>query len=70
MRVRRDIGGSILVVFKNSEHYLDAKKYAHLPGSTFVELVRNGQVFHRESLSDQRAPDRIVSLMRRGLTPG
>ena len=66
LQVDRHISGSSCVVWQNSEHYLDARRT--YTGSTDIEIVRRGQVYHRELGRERDAPARIVTLMREKLT--
>ena len=64
MKVLDYIAGSNVTVFKNSEHYLDARRDVRTPGVSHIELVRNGRVYRREQVSDADAPMRVVDLMK------
>ena len=59
--------GSHITVYRNPEHYLDATQF--IGNHTYIFLVRQGQVYHKEVVHNEKAPDRIVSLMRASLQP-
>jgi len=67
LRVDTHIGGSFCVVWKNREHYLDARRYYGDCDFTAIELVDSGQVYYRENVPNRRAPERIIKLMRERL---
>lgn len=64
MKVLDHISGSNVTVLKNSEHYIDARRDVRTPGVSYIEIVRNGRVYHREEISDTDAPKRVVELMK------
>lgn len=63
-----DFAGSHVVVFHGANQYLDARKDARQPGATFIEVVRNGQVYRRTSVLNEQAPETIVRIMREEFT--
>lgn len=68
LTVRTDIGGSKLVIFKHLEHYIDVKATGRpLAHFTYIECVRQGRVYLRDTVPDHCAPERIVELMRQEL---
>ena len=67
MKTLTDIGGSHCVVQKHRDHYLDARKDIRKPDTTFIEVVRSGQVYLRDEVPNDRAPERIAELMRQEL---
>lgn len=62
-RTLRHIAGSIVVVELEHGHYIDARRDCR-DDLTHLEVVRGGQVYHRENLDRFDAPDRIVEMMR------
>ena len=67
MKTVTHIAGATCVVFKNNEHYLEARKDARRPHLTFIEIVRCGQVYLREAVDNVFAPERIAYYMREEL---
>lgn len=67
MRVSTHHAGSPVVVWKTSEHYIDVRSSSPSPYYHSIEIVRNGQVYHRELVQVHKAPERICELMREKL---
>ena len=44
--------------------YIDARIDVRYPDFSFIEVVQNGHVCHRENVHDSKAPERIVEMMR------
>lgn len=64
MKTYRDISGSHVVVELTTDVYIDARKYASVPGLSFIEVVRSGQAVYKETQSNSRAPERILELVK------
>ena len=64
MKVETHISGSRCVVFKTNEHYLDARTDVRRPWLTFIEIVRNGRVYLRDTVDNVHAPERIAYYMK------
>jgi hypothetical protein len=64
MKTLTHIGGSYCMVQNHSEHYIDARKDVRQPWATFIEVVRNGRVYLRDCVLNERAPERIAELMK------
>lgn len=64
MRVETTISGAHCVVFHTQEHYIDARKDVRRPWATFVDVVRGGQVYRRECVPNEHAPETIIRLVR------
>lgn len=64
MRVDTHISGSHCVVWLGRDHYIDARKDTRRPHLTFIELVRNGQVYLRDTVDNTFAPERITHYMK------
>lgn len=69
--VRRDIAGSYVVVLlgtprwcPHDQAYIDARKDVRTPDHSHIEYVRAGQVRHRETVPNTRAPGRIIDMVR------
>lgn len=65
--VSKAAGSHVVVSVKGLDLYLDARKVGE--NGTCIEIVRSGQVVHKEGCGNHRAPARIVELMRKGLRP-
>jgi hypothetical protein len=63
MKVANFISGSNCVVILGEDHYLDARKDTRRPHLTFIEVVRNGQVYKRDTVDNNFAPERIVNII-------
>jgi hypothetical protein len=62
------IAGSHCVVFRHKgDGYLDARRKPN--NHTHIEVVHGGHVSHSEVVPNDRAPQRIIQLMRKGLRP-
>lgn len=68
MKVDTHISGSQCVVWRTKEHYIDARRDARRPHLTFIEVVRNGRVYLRDTVGLCDTPKRIVELMRSEFT--
>lgn len=68
VQVHTHYAGAYCVVFKHPDHYIDARKDARVPGYSFIDVVRNGQVYYRESVRNEEAPETILRLIREELT--
>lgn len=65
MLVNKNVGGSHLVVFANhGRHYLDARKDVRHPNHSFIEIVKDGFVKHKQVVHNDKAPQEIVKLMK------
>lgn len=66
-KVHSHISGSYCTIqlLPNWELYIEARKDIRLPSFNFIEVVRAGQVIHRERLPDVYAPDKLIELMSR-----
>lgn len=57
-------GSKCVVQLGSSEHYIDARQDRRYPNYSFIEVVRSGQVRHRETCQDDKAPARIIELIK------
>lgn len=64
MKTSKAIAGSYVVVWKNAQHYIDARKDVRYPNMSFIEVVRDGFVRQRLQVPNDRAPETIVELMK------
>lgn len=64
MKVDTGIAGSYCVVWINDNHYLDARKDVRASHLTFIELVRDGQVYFRDAVLSSEAPEHIIEHIR------
>lgn len=67
LRVDTHISGATVVVWRNSEHYLEAKEAPYYPHLVLIELVRNGQVYLRDEVGLCDAPKAIMQYVRQEL---
>ena len=67
MKVETHYSGSPVVVWKNREHYIDVRTDIRTPWQHNIEVVRCGQVYRRESVLIEQAPERICELMQEEL---
>lgn len=68
LRVDTHIAGSKVVVWRNREHYIDAREDYRFPKYNFIEVVHSGRVRIRELVHVDASPERIIELMRNELT--
>lgn len=64
MKVETHIGGAHCVIWRTREHYIDCRKDARRPHLTCIEVVRNGQVYLRDTVENAFAPERVAHYMR------
>lgn len=57
-------GSKCVVMLGSSEHYIDARQDVRYPDCNYIEVVRSGQVRHRETCHDDAAPARIIELIK------
>ena len=62
-RVESTISGFYCVVWKHNDHYLYARMSGH-PNYSYIELVKNGQVYYLETVRNDSAPETIIKLMK------
>lgn len=62
-QVLQHIAGSTVVVYLAPDHYIDARRDVRI-NHDVIEVVRSGQVYHRETPRRGEEPDRIVQMMR------
>ena len=66
-QVHTHIAGSYCTVqlLPNWELYIEARKDIRLPSFSFIEVVRAGQVIHREHQPNEYAPAKLIELTKR-----
>lgn len=66
--IHNEYSGEVVVrLNKSGEHYIEGRRRYHGPmiEYVFIEAVRDGQVYHRQTVHESLAPEAIMTMVRK-----